>query len=150
LSEEKEKPHRGGTSKGAGGSKLFGIVLIIAGAFIAIIGILNVVGFNPLKDVLPQDYKFLAGITGWSNIVIGAWGFIGGVGLTQSQEWGWGISLVVFSTVIVTFIAEVYYGILAAMTSGNWSDFTMWLKLVAIGLSAVGIVYLLLTKYKYA
>ena len=84
-----EKPQRGGSSKGEGGSKLFGIILIIAGAFIAIIGVLNLLGINPLTSLFPPEWAFLAGISGWMNIVIGVWGFIGGVGLTKSQEWGY-------------------------------------------------------------
>ena len=99
-------------SRGKGGSHLYGILLIIAGGFIAVTGILNLVGYNPLVEWLPADLDFLAGTLGWTTIGIGAWGVIGGVGLLRDQEWGWGISLVVLSLVIITFISEIIGGFL--------------------------------------
>ena len=135
-----------GESKGEGGSWLFGIILILAGAFIVITGILNLLGFNPIQDWLPLDLQYLAGVTGYVEIAIGGWGLIGGVGLIKDQEWGWGISLVVLSVVIVKYVADVIAGIMAL----DWENVNLWLKLVAVIICAVGIVYLGLTKYKYA
>ncbi|MBD3228030.1 MAG: hypothetical protein GF329_07555 [Candidatus Lokiarchaeota archaeon] len=135
-------------SKGEGGSWLYGLILIIAGAFILITGILNIVGFNPIYDLLPTEYQYLAGISGYTNLAIGAWGLIGGVGLIKDQEWGWGISLVVLSLVIVTFIVEVIAGFMAITTV--LYDINFWIKFVALIISAIGMVYLLITKEKYA
>ena len=81
-----EKPKRGGSSKGAGGSKLFGIILIIIGALIVTIGLAALFGINIFTTLGIPD---IVGVLGWSEIVIGAWGFVAGVGLLQSQEWGY-------------------------------------------------------------
>ena len=137
-----------GESKGEGGSWLYGLILIIAGAFIVITGILNLLGLNPLGAILPPELIGLAGITGWSSILIGAWGFIGGVGLIKDQEWGWGISLVVLSVVIVTYLTDVIT--ILSLMPAIMPTIVQWIELGAVVVSAVGIVYLLLTKYKYA
>ena len=79
-------------------------------------------------------------------MAIGAWGVVGGVGLIKDQEWGWGISLVVLSLVIVTFISDVIAGIMAMA----WTSLIFWVQLAALIVAAVGIVYLLMTKEKYA
>jgi len=131
-----------------GGSWLYGLILIIAGAFILITGILNVIGFNPIYDLLPPEYQYLAGVSGYTNIAIGAWALIGGYGLIKDQEWGWGISLVVLSLVIVSYISEVIAGFLAFNI--YMTDINFWLKFVALIIAAIGIVYLLATKKRYA
>ncbi len=133
-------------SRGEGGSHLYGILLIIAGGFTVATGILNLVGYNPIIEWLPPYLDFLAGTLGWTIIGIGAWGIIGGVGLLRDQEWGWGISLVVLSIVIITFISEVIGGFIIQ----DWFNINMWIKLGAMIVAGVGIAYLLLTKYKYA
>jgi len=133
-------------SRGEGGSHLYGILLMIAGGFIVATGIMNLLGFNPLLEWLPSDLDFLAGTLGWTTIGIGAWSIIGGMGLLRDQEWGWGISLVVLSLVIITFISEVISGFIIQ----DWFNINMWIKFGAMIAAGVGIVYLLLTKYKYA
>jgi len=138
-------------SKGKGGSWLYGLLLIIAGAFIAVTGILNIAGLNPLtlilEDISP-GMGILSSTTGWTSIVLGAWGFIGGVGLIKDQEWGWGISLVVLSIVIVTFLVD--FITILSMMPAILPSIVQWIEIGAVAVSAVGIVYLLLTKYKYA
>ncbi len=137
------------TSKGEGGSWLYGIILMLAGGFVVITGILNLLGFNPIVDWLPSELQYLASTTSYLYIGIGAWGVIGGIGLIKDQEWGWGISLVILSLVIIMFAAEVVVGLMAAIQTADWSDISLWIKLVALIVAAVGIVYLLSTKEKY-
>lgn len=139
-----------GESKGEGGSWLYGLILILAGAFIVITGILNLLGMNPISIYLATinpELAVLGSTSGWMSIVIGAWGFIGGVGLIKDQEWGWGISLVVLSIVIVTYISDV---ITVLSTPGVIPSIIQWIEIAAVVIAAIGIVYLLLTKYKYA
>ncbi len=135
------------TSKGEGGSWLYGIILMIAGGLIALIGVLQLCGINIFASLGIPD---ILGVLGYAEILIGAWGFIGGIGLIKDQEWGWGISLVVLSYVIVKFITDVIVGIQAALSSGIWTNWTLWIEIATVAIAAVGIVYLLLTKYKYA
>ena len=140
-----------GESKGEGGSWLYGILLILAGGFIALVGILDIAGVGLLQGVmeglgLGDIYSTLTAGLDALYITIGAWGVIGGIGLIQDQEWGWGISLVVLSAVIATFLTSV----IAGMMAGTWQDIMLWIQFVAVVIAAVGIVYLLMTKEKYA
>ncbi|MHA1130201.1 MAG: hypothetical protein ACTSQI_17385 [Candidatus Helarchaeota archaeon] len=137
------------TSKGEGGSWLYGIILILSGGFVIITGILNLLGYNPIVAWLPVDLQYLASTTSYLSMAIGVWGIIGGIGLIKDQEWGWGIALVILSLVIVMFAVDVVVGIMAAVQTMNWTDINLWVKLVALIIAAVGIVYLLLTKEKY-
>jgi hypothetical protein len=121
-------------SKGEGGSWLYGIILIIVGGFIATVGLLNLLGISILADLMALI------------LVIGAWGVIGGIGLIKDQEWGWGISLVVLSAVIVTFLTNV----ITMFSGALFNDVILWIQFAAVVIAAIGIVYLLLTKYKYA
>jgi len=141
-----EEVERMSESKGEGGSWLYGILLILAGGFIVVTGIMNLVGYNPLLPLVPEEYWPFLSVTSYLYIALGAWGVIGGIGLIKDQEWGWGISLVVLSVVIVAFVSEVIAGFMTA----NWTNIIFWIKFAALVVAAVGIVYLLLTKYKYA
>ena len=138
-----------GESKGEGGSWLYGIILIATGGMILVIGLLNALGISIVAEVLElAGYGVLIPLVdsvGYMYMAIGAWGVVGGVGLIKDQEWGWGISLVVLSTVIVAFLAEIIVGFMAE----TWTDILLWIKLAALILAAGGIVYLLLTKEKY-
>jgi hypothetical protein len=81
-----------GESKGEGGSWLYGIILILSGGFIFLTGLLNALGISLLSDLLTSiapELAFLAGIAGYTNMAIGVWGIIGGVGLIKDQEWRW-------------------------------------------------------------
>lgn len=136
-----------GESKGEGGSWLYGIILMVSGGFILVTGILNSLGISVLNDYLGELAPELSVIwesTGWTHMAIGAWGIIGGIGLIKDQEWGWGISLVILTLVIITFLADVIAGLMSIM------DILGWVKLAALIIAGVGIVYLLLTKEKYA
>jgi len=104
-----------GESRGKGGSWLYGLILIIASGFILVTGILTLLGYNILATGLPIDLQFLATVTGYIDLAIGAGGVIGGIGLIKNQEWGWGISLVVLSIVIVNVV--LWYGMYLTRTS---------------------------------
>ena len=135
-------------SKGEGGSWLYGLILIAAGAFILISGLLNALGISALADILEvalPGSEVLASSLGYIYIALGAWGIIGGVGLIKDQEWGWGISLVVLSSVIIAFLADAISAIMTLTF-----DLIAIIKVVTVVIAAVGIVYLLLTKEKYA
>jgi len=141
-----------GESKGEGGSWLYGLILMIAGGFILINGILNALGITFLAGYLAlvdPELAVLATSLGYIYLAIGAWGIIGGIGLIKDQEWGWGISLVVLSSVIVAFLADVVSAIMTMALFATF-DLVIIIKLVAIIIAIVGIVYLLLTKEKYA
>ncbi len=139
-----------GESKGEGGSWLYGIILMASGAFIVVTGIMNLLGYNPIADWLPVELQYLAGATSYLYIGIGAWGIIGGIGLIKDQEWGWGISLMTLSLVIIAFGADIITNFIAAVQTADWSNITMWVELAALIIAIVGIVYLLMTKEKYA
>ncbi|MHA1268431.1 MAG: hypothetical protein ACTSPY_01470 [Candidatus Helarchaeota archaeon] len=141
-------------SKGEGGSWLYGLLLILSGGFILVTGILTILGMNPISGIpgIDPSVANLANITGWTELAIGVWGIIGGIGLIKDQEWGWGISLVVLSIVIVKTITNVISGILAAIADplNVMATISFWVYLVPFIIAVVGIIYLLLTKHKYA
>ncbi len=141
-------------SKGEGGSWLYGIILMAVGGLIVVTGLLNALGISFISEWLTglglTELATLSSVIGWTHMAIGVWGIVGGVGLIKDQEWGWGISLVVLSLVIVTFALDVITGIQAMISSGVWTDWVLWIKLGTLIVAAVGIVYLLLTKKKYA
>ena len=138
------------TSKGEGGSWLYGIILMISGGFVVLTGILNFFGYNPISTWLPEELKYLAGNISYIYMGIGVWGIISGIGLIKDQEWAWGISLVVLSLVIIAFAADVVIGLISAFQTFNFTDINIWIKLIMLIVAAVGIIYLLLTKEKYA
>ena len=138
-------------SKGKGGSWLYGILLIVSGAFILAMGILNILGFNPISGLLPPELASIGGISGYRDLLIGIWGIVGGIGLIKDQEWGWGVSLVVLSVVIVITITSVITGILAVIGDPSaLINLSFWAYMVPFIIAVVGIIYLLATKSKYA
>ena len=89
---------------------------------------------------------------GWVELTIGAWGIIGGIGLIKDQEWGWGISLVVLTIVIVKTLTSVISGIMALISDPitTVTDLLFWIYFVPFVIAVVGIIYLLANKSKYA
>ena len=138
-------------SKGEGGSWFFGILLIVIGAFLVLNGILNLVGWNPMVMLSADPVAARAvGTSSWTDLCIAGFAIIGGIGLIQDQEWGWGISLVILTYTVVKFLGDSIAAILAIANNpvGAWSvSVVMYIGILIVG--AIGIVYLLLTKFKY-
>ncbi|TFF85945.1 MAG: hypothetical protein EU551_02980 [Promethearchaeota archaeon] len=137
-------------SKGKGGSWLYGLLLILSGGFIVVTGLLATFGID-ITGLLPLGSSVIV-TQGLLELLIGAWGIIGGIGLIKDQEWGWGISLVILTVVILKTITQVINGIINLITDplATAMEFLFWLYFVPFVVAVVGIIYLLATKYKYA
>jgi hypothetical protein len=143
-------------SKGAGGSWLYGIILMAAGAFIIVLGVMDLLNMNFITTYLiDQGYGDIAAMlptTGVINFVIGVFAIIGGYGLIADQEWGWGISMFIL---VYTAAQAIIYMIntinnLGMNPSSILASAVFWISIVATVVAIVGLVYLGLTKEKYA
>ena len=85
-------------------------------------------------------------------MVISAWAVIGGIGLIKDQEWGWGVSLLILTYVIVKFLFEIIQSIAALVAAPALAIYSInvWIYVILFVIAAVGVVYLLATKVKYA
>ena len=89
---------------------------------------------------------------GITNFVIGLFAILGGYGLIIDQEWGWGISMLIL---VYTATQSVVYLINTIISmSVNPSllivSAIFWVALAVLVIAIVGLIYLGLTKYKYA
>lgn len=143
-------------SSGEGGSWFYGIILIVAGAFLLINSILNLIGWNPiavLGAMTGSDAALRAVQTSaYTDMVISAWAVIGGIGLIKDQEWGWGVSLLILTYVIVKFLFEIIQSIAVLVAAPALAIYSInvWIYVILFVIAAVGVVYLLATKVKYA
>ncbi|TFF88554.1 MAG: hypothetical protein EU549_02805 [Promethearchaeota archaeon] len=137
-------------SKGEGGSWLYGLLLMLSGAFILVTGILGILGID-ITGWMPLGTGSII-TQGYVELTIGAWGIIGGVGLIKDQEWGWGIALVVLTIVIVKTLSSVIAGIMNLITNplDAITDVMFWIYIAPFVIAVIGIIYLLATKEKYA
>ena len=143
-------------SKGEGGSWAYGFILMAIGAFLTALGILELLNYSYVFSFLmeneQQDVAVMLSITGIMSLVIAMFAIAGGFGLIIDQEWAWGISMLVLTYSAVVSVINV---IQSNMSLGvNPSDtIAMAIMVVSIAIivvSAIGLVYLGLTKYKYA
>ncbi|NVM29603.1 MAG: hypothetical protein HWN65_12245 [Candidatus Helarchaeota archaeon] len=143
--EQTKKRLKGLPSKGEGGSWLYGIILMATGAFIIALGVLDLLNIDAISDLLISlgltDWTAMLPTLGITNFVIGAFAFIAGYGLIEDQEWAWGISMFI----LVYIAAQSIVYIVTSTTVG-----VLAVSIVATAVAAVGLVYLGLTKYKYA
>jgi hypothetical protein len=147
---------KGAPSKGEGGSWLYGIILMAAGAFIIVLGVMDMLNmnfiYNYLNDTGLSDLAAMLPTVGVTNFIIGIFAVIAGYGLIIDQEWGWGIAM--FILVYTAAQAIVYLANTAVSLSLSPSlllaSVVFWVSLITVIIAVVGLIYLGLTKYKYA
>ncbi|NHI93785.1 MAG: hypothetical protein EAX96_14960 [Candidatus Lokiarchaeota archaeon] len=134
-------------SKSFGGSKFFGVILIIIGIFLVINGILQLfVGANLSNWILAtigtssqiQNY-----VTVWDavpTLTLAAFGILAGFGLFKEEEWAFGIGIVIFAMTIANSIGNIVPGIMTLMAGIPDVTSIFWI-IVAI-LAAIGIAVL--------
>ena len=143
-------------SKGEGGSWLYGIILMATGAFIIVLGVLDILNIDFISDFLLSqgwaDWAAMLPTMGVTNFIVGSFAVIAGYGLVIDQEWGWGIAMFILvytagqATVrVVSSVNEL----LLSPSSLNALG-TLVVATVATVVAVVGLAYLGLTKYKYA
>lgn len=146
-------------------NELLNIFMIIIGAFYLFQGIVYYVelylpgtfGFLPvaLTDALLGTSGATAAVNSLISdnalmrLVLGGWCFIAGVGMFQEQEWAWGQALVLLSVILVTTIGSVI-GYFTAWDNTYFTNWIFWIQIVSVAFAALGILWLLGTKERYA
>ncbi|MBD3230183.1 MAG: hypothetical protein GF329_18535 [Candidatus Lokiarchaeota archaeon] len=160
MSEEKNRSREElkKISKGKGGSWVFGFVLMASGILILILGVMDLLNFNfiwnYISTVVPDGSEIanMIPVAGVTNFVIGIFAIIGGYGLIIDQEWAWGISMLILTYTAVQAVVYIATNFLPMITSPSdlLASSTFWVGLVVLIISVIGIIYLGITKYKYA
>lgn len=146
-------------------NELLNIFLIIIGAIYIFQGIVYYVelaypgSFGWLPDVIYQNliapgpgtdaFKSMMGSSATMRTVLGGFCFIAGVGMFKEQEWGWGMSIVLLSVILVTTVGDVINNFL------NWNNdllvsWPFWIQIISVAFAALGVLWLLGTKERYA
>ena len=143
-------------SKGKGGSWLYGFILMGTGVLLLILGILELLGYSYIYSFLvangQEDVAVMLSIGGILSLVVAMFAIAGGFGLIIDQEWAWGISMLVLTYTIAASILNLIESNLSL--SVNPSDVNasaiFLTSIVMVVVAAIGVIYLGLTKYKYA
>ena len=142
-------------------NELLNIFMIIIGAIFIFQGINfyfpQLFGWLPAEAMAIFDgtgdgtaaFKALLGANALMQFVLGIWCFIAGIGMFQEQEWAWGMSLVLLSVIIVTTGGNIITSFVN-WTQSNLTSIPFWISFVAVAFSALGILWLLGTKDRYA
>ena len=143
-------------SKGKGGSWLYGFILMGSGVLLTILGILELLGYSYIYSFLvsngQEDVAVMMSIGGIMSLVVAMFAIAGGFGLIIDQEWAWGISMLVLTYTIAASILNLIESMLSlgVNPSDTNASAILAVSIVMIIVAGIGVVYLGLTKYKYA
>ena len=143
-------------SKGKGGSWLYGFILMGTGTLLTILGILELLGYSYIYSFLvangQEDVAVMLSIGGILNLVVAMFAIAGGFGLIIDQEWAWGISMLVLTYTIGASILNIIESTLSlgVNPSDTYAAAILGVSMIMIIVGAIGVVYLGLTKSKYA
>ncbi|MBN2533131.1 MAG: hypothetical protein JXB88_09570 [Spirochaetales bacterium] len=143
-------------------SAVLNILMIIIGLFFLSKGILELLTWLkiiPIPDWLKTVYSKLndkdltsalsfLGTQGIITATLGFWSFVGGILLFSEQESGWGMAVVILSTIVIMGAASIINWIM------NPSSFELlywpnWITIITAVIGFFGFFYLLLTKKRY-
>lgn len=143
-------------------NELLNIFLIIIGAIYIFQGLISYIpGLQALMppviiDVLADPtgestaaFQALLSENGLMRTVLGAFCFIAGVGMFQEQEWAWGMSIVLLSVILVTTAGTIISSFIS-WDNGNLIAFSWWIQFISVAFAALGVLWLLGTKDRYA
>ena len=126
-------------------NELLNIFLMILGGLSVLYGI--VLYFPDLLPFLSgittnPDFQMMVGVFGSSNIILGGFAFIAGVGMFKEQEWAWGMSLMVLTFILANTLTTL-------ISTGFAFSFGLIIQIISIACSVIGIPWLLATKARY-
>ncbi|MHA1270039.1 MAG: hypothetical protein ACTSPY_09665 [Candidatus Helarchaeota archaeon] len=143
-------------SKGKGGSWLYGFILMAGGIMMLILGMVDLMGYNFIYNYLVSvGYSDIASslpVAGVMNFVVGVFAIIAGYGLIIDQEWAWGIAMFILVYATIQSIVYIIQNYLSYLTSPSLllAQTMFWVSIVIVIVAIAGLIYLGLTKYKYA
>ncbi len=143
-------------SKGEGGSWLYGFILMGSGIIIIVLGMLELLNYTFVYNLLvsagQEQYAALMPIGGVMNFVVGMFAIVAGFGLIIDQEWAWGMSMLILVFNIILSVVNIIQTnlIIEVSPSEPYSIAILGVSIALIIVSIVGLIYLGLTKYRYA
>lgn len=143
-------------SKGEGGSWLYGIILMMGGVLFFILGLLELLNISFIYAYLVDqgltDIAVMLPVMGVPNFAISFFAVIAGYGLIVDQEWGWGIAMFILVYTATQSIVNITATVINLSYNPSLiiSNVFFWLSIFSLVIAVVGLIYLGLTKYKYA
>jgi len=131
-------------------NELLNIFLLILGGLTCLYGL-----FYYFPDLFPwlenittnSDFQTFIGVLGTSNIILGVFALLAGIGLFQEQEWAWGMALMVLTFIIANTLQTVITTI--AGGSFSFANIGFWIQIISLAFAVIGIPWLLATKARY-
>jgi hypothetical protein len=131
-------------------NELLNIFLMILGGLTVLYGL-----FYYFPDLFPwlqgittnPDFQTFIGVLGTSNIILGVFALLAGIGLFQEQEWAWGMGLMVLTFIVANTIQTI----ISTIAGGSFSvaNLGFWLQIISLAFAVLGIPWLLATKARY-
>lgn len=168
MSDEVAEVPESSTDTGAGETKpkqsstLLNILMILIGLFFLSKGVLELLiwlKIVPIPEWLNSIYSKLntkdlnsalsfLGTQGILTATLGFWSFIGGILLFGEQESGWGMAIVILSTIVIMGFASIIKWITNPSTFAvvYWPN---WITILTTVIGFFGFFYLLFTKKRY-
>lgn len=131
-------------------NELLNIFLMILGGLTILYGLFyyfpSTFAFLGVVVTDPSMVTFM-GVLGTSNIILGAFAFLAGIGMFKEQEWAWGMALMVLVFIIANTLSTVIGFLIGGVAW--WLSIGNWFQLVSIVFAILGIPWLLATKARY-
>jgi len=144
-------------------STILNIIMIILGIFFLAKGILeffiwlNLIPaplwleriYNSLKGQDAANALAFLGPQGIVSATLGFWSLIAGILLFKEQESGWGMALVILSTITLIGISIIitWITVPGSLDFNYWPN---WITILSVLIGFVGFIYLLFTKKRYS
>jgi cytochrome b subunit of formate dehydrogenase len=130
-------------------NELLNIFLMILGGIAILYGLMTYFPaiFSGLSIIFTPEVLAFMGVLGTSNLILGAFALLAGIGMFKEQEWAWGMALMVLVFIIANTISAVINYIIGG--AFNWQNIIMWLQIISCVVAVIGIPWLLATKARY-
>jgi hypothetical protein len=132
---------------------ILGIFLMIIGGFVIVIGVMNLLGYNPLIAVLGGDFTLLriVSISAYTNIVMAGLGIVAGIFLIKSQEeWSLGIAMASLIYTIAFLLTDFIYNLQLLLSNpvSALTSISLWLTMTVMTLAIIAIVFFVIMEWK--
>ncbi|HUX99435.1 MAG TPA: hypothetical protein VMV49_07780 [Candidatus Deferrimicrobium sp.] len=130
-------------------NELLNIFLMILGGLCILFGLMIYFPeiFSGLAIIFPAEVMAFMGILGTSQLILGGFALLAGIGMFKEQEWAWGMALMVLIFIIANTISAVINYIITPPF--QWDNIIMWIQIASCVIAAIGVPWLLATKARY-